>query len=151
MTTEPKITPAHLRRRAVVYVRQSSEGQVMERRVAPVLPRLGLVRNRDLEVVDLARRRAETRHDAIAQRWVVGEDRLEARPRITRRREDRERDGVERKDPAAAAARLDLLLHRRENGVNDLERLARDRPHESANGAIECAGQPGFEVACFSQ
>jgi DNA invertase Pin-like site-specific DNA recombinase len=28
MTTEPKITPAHLRRRAVVYVRQSSEGQV---------------------------------------------------------------------------------------------------------------------------
>jgi DNA invertase Pin-like site-specific DNA recombinase len=28
MTTEPKITPEHLRRRAVVYVRQSSEGQV---------------------------------------------------------------------------------------------------------------------------
>jgi DNA invertase Pin-like site-specific DNA recombinase len=28
MTTDPKITPEHLRRRAVVYVRQSSEGQV---------------------------------------------------------------------------------------------------------------------------
>ena len=28
MTSDPKITPDHLRRRAVVYLRQSSEGQV---------------------------------------------------------------------------------------------------------------------------
>ena len=120
-------------------------------RVAPVLPRLGLERDRDVEVVDRTRRRAEARHDAIAQRQAVGEDGFEACPRITRWCEDRERDGVERKDPAAAAARLDFLLHRLENGVNDLERLARHWPHEPANRAVECTGQPGFEVACFSQ
>ena len=97
----------------------------VERRVAPVLPRLGLVRDRDIEVVDLARRASRGSPRCDRATTAVGEDRFEACPRITRRREDRERDGVERKDPAAAAARLDLLLHRLDNGVNDLERLAR--------------------------
>lgn len=32
MTSDPKLTPDHLRRRAVVYVRQSSEGQVLHHR-----------------------------------------------------------------------------------------------------------------------
>ena len=70
---------------------------------------------------------------------------------IARRREDRHRDGVERKHPPAAAARLNLRLGRFDDRVNDLERLARSGSHESADGAIECAGEPRFEVSGLSQ
>jgi hypothetical protein len=123
----------------------------VEVRASPALPRTALEVDRDLDIIDVTGRRFQPGKDALAQRWSVGEYRLETSTRITRGREERHCDGVEREHPPAAAARLDFLLGRLDNRVDDFERIARPRPHESSNRAIEGAGELRFEVPGFSQ
>jgi hypothetical protein len=57
MTSDTKLTPDHLRRRAVVYVRQSSEGQVLHHRESQHLQyaladRAHALGFRDVEIID---------------------------------------------------------------------------------------------------
>ena len=101
---------------------------------------------RELESVDVTSGRSQQGKNAVAERGSVCQHRLEARARITRRREDRDRDRVERKNPPAAAARLNLLLRRVDNRVDDFERLARTWPNEAPHSAIERAGELRLEV-----
>ena len=82
---------------------------------------------------------------------TVGEHRLEACADVARRRKDRHRHGVEGKHAPAAAARLHLRLGRFDDRVNDLEGLASSGSDESADGAIECAGELRLEVSGLSQ
>jgi hypothetical protein len=130
--------------------RHSGELDV-EFRSPPGFPWPALVVHREVEVVDGTSRESEVGDDTVAQRRTVGDYGLEASTGIARRREDRQRDGVEWKDPPASATRLNLLLGRFDDRVNDLERLARTGSDESSNRAIECASELRFEVPGPSQ
>jgi hypothetical protein len=91
--------------------------------------------------------------DALRKRGLHGKDRLESRARLLGRRYHRHLDPVEREQVASAPRRLHLSLHRLDDGVRDLERLACSTTGRRHTGrrAIDGARQPCFEFPRLRQ
>ena len=123
----------------------------MKVRVRPLGFGAGHIHGLHRQARHLTARRSQPIDDALAQRRLSVEHRLEPRPRLSGRRHDGHRDPVERKNVSASSCRLDLPFDRLDDRMRDRQWLPGARSRHSLYGAVKRARDRRFQPACFSQ